>query len=103
MGIIIFGLVTFFSMIGIYYLAREIIYSLIYKKMNVGNNIECKIVINNYENDLEMFFNKFLYLYLDNTIFQNITILVKEKNDNTEYILKNIKEKYDFINIEYEK
>lgn len=71
--------------------------------MNVGNNIECKIIINDYENDLEMFFNKFLYLYLDNTIFQNITILVKGTNENTKYILNNLKKEYDFLNIEYEK
>ncbi len=102
MGIIIFGLVTFFSMLGVYYLVREIIYAIIYKKMNVGNHIECKIIIDNYENDLEMFLNKFLYVYLDNTIFQNVTILMKNSNKNTKYILDNVKLKYDFLNIEYE-
>ena len=102
MGIIIFSIIMFFSFLGIYYLIREIIYYKIYKKIDISKDIECNIIINNCrENNLEMFFKKFLYMYMDNNIFENITIFAKDIDDNSKYILDKVKEEYNSIKIKY--
>lgn len=100
MGIIIFSIIMFFSFLGIYYLIREIIYYKIYKKMDISKDIECNIIINNCrENNLEMFFKKFLYMYMDNNIFENITIVARNVDENSRYILKQIEDEYSFIKV----
>lgn len=100
MGFIIFSIIIFFDFLGIYYLAREIIYQSLYKKMNVGKDIECTITLkNNCEDNLEMFFKKFLYMYMDNNVFENITIVAKDMDENSRYILKQIEDEYSFIKV----
>ena len=48
-----------------------------------------------------MFFKKFLYMYMDNNIFENITIFAKDIDDNSKYILDKVKEEYNSIKIKY--
>lgn len=68
--------------------------------MDISKDIECNITINNCrENNLEMFFKKFLYMYMDNNIFKSITIVAKNVDENSRYILKQIEEEYSFIKV----
>lgn len=99
MGFVVFTIFLIFFFLGIYYACKTIIYYLIYKKMNVSNNIKCFITVDDAENNLEMFFRKFLYIYLDNDIFSNITIVTKNMNKNTYYLLEQVEKENNFINI----
>lgn len=100
MGFVVFTIIIFLDFVGIYYLVKEIIYQTIYKKMNVRKDIECTITLkNNCEDNLEMFFKKFLYMYMDNNIFENITIVANNMDENSRYILKQIENEYNFIKI----
>lgn len=99
MGYLIFSIIVILVFFGIYYITKSIFLNLVYKKLDVKERINCFITIDGCENSLEMFFKKFLYMYLDNSIFQNITILTKNQTDDCKYILRNILKKYPGVEL----
>jgi len=99
MGYFIFSIIVILDFIGLYYLIKTFFLSRLYKKIDVSHNIKCYISIDGCENSLEMFFKKFLYTYLDNSIFENITILTKNQTDDCKYILNNIIKMYPDVKL----
>ncbi len=99
MGYIIFACIIFFTLIGIYYVGKQIEYNILFKNLNVGKNMKCFISIDNSEDNLEIFLKKFLYMYLDNDIFENITIVTQNQNKDTYYILKSLEKENGFIKV----
>ena len=99
MGYFIFSVILILDFFGIYYIVRSFILNRFYKRMDVKDKINCFITIDGCEDSLEMFLNKFLYIYLDNSIFQNITILTKNQTNECKYILDNILRKYPNVRL----
>lgn len=99
MGFIFLAVIIFLVFVGIYYIWRIVEYNIFFKNLNVGKNIKCYISIDNSEDNLEMFLKKFLYMYLDNDIFENITIVTQNQNKDTYYMLKNLEKENGFIKV----
>lgn len=93
-----FFIVTF-SILGWYILIKEIMYHMLYKNIDDDKNIKYQIIVENSEENIEVYLRKILYIQTRFGCMKNIEIIDNNSNDETYQILEKIQEEYPSIKV----
>lgn len=88
-----------FSMIGWYIVIKEMLYQLLYKNIDIDDDIKCQLIIKNKEENIEVILRKILYIQNEVIGFKSIEVIDNNSNDETYKILEKIHEEYPNIKI----
>ncbi len=96
---ILYIFIVMFSIIGWYILIKEIIYQLLYKNINLTENIKCQITVKNEQEDIEVILRKLIYIQNKTGIFKTIEIIDNNSSDETHEIIKKMQKEYPTIKL----
>ena len=87
------------SIIGWYILLKELTYQLLYKSIEIDNDIKCQIIVKNKQENIEVILRKILYIQQKMIGFKTIEIIDDKSNDETYEILEKMQEEYPNIKL----
>ena len=88
-----------FSIIGWYILLKELSHYMLYRNIDLDKDIKCKIIVNNNEDNIEVFLRRIIYIQNKMGILKNIEIIDYSSKDETYRILEKIHEEYPNIKL----
>lgn len=87
------------SIIGWYILLKELTYQLLYKNIEIDEDIKCQIIVKNKQENIEVILRKILYIQQKMIGFKTIEIIDEKSNDETYEILEKMQEEYPNIKL----
>lgn len=87
------------SIIGWYILLKELTYQLLYKSIEIDEDIKCQIIVKNKQENIEVILRKILYIQQKMIGFRTIEIIDDNSNDETYDILEKMQEEYPNIKL----
>lgn len=88
-----------FSMIGWYIFVKEMLYQLLYKNIDIDDDIKCQLIIKNKEENIEVILRKIIYIQNEIIGFKSIEVIDDNSSDDTYKILEKIHEEYPNVKI----
>lgn len=99
MGSLFYIAIFTISIIGWYILLKELTYQLLYKSIEIDNDIKCQIIVKNKQENIEVILRKILYIQQKMIGFKTIEIIDDKSNDETYEILEKMQEEYPNIKL----
>lgn len=94
-----FAIIFSISIIGWYILLKEITWHLLYKNIEIDEDIKCQIIVQNKQENIEVILRKILYMQNKMIGFKNIEIIDNKSNDETYEILEKMQDEYPNIKL----
>ena len=88
-----------FSIVGYYILIKEYMYKLLYKNIDIDEDIKCKIVVKNKAENIEVVLRRILYIQNKLIGFKSIEVIDNNSNDETYQILEKIHEEHPNVKV----
>ncbi len=99
MGSLFYIAIFTISIIGWYILLKELTYQLLYKSIEIDEDIKCQIIVKNKQENIEVILRKILYIQQKMIGFKTIEIIDEKSNDETYEILEKMQEEYPNIKL----
>lgn len=99
MGSLFYIVIFIFSAIGWYILLRELAYQLLYKSIDIDEDIKCQIIVKNKQENIEVILRKILYVQDKIIGFKTIEVIDNNSSDETYDILEKMQDEYPNIKL----
>lgn len=99
MGSLFYIVIFIFALMGWYILLKEIAYQILYKSIDIDEDIKCQIIVKNKQENIEVILRKILYVQDKIIGFKTIEVIDNNSNDETYDILEKMQDEYPNIKL----